>query len=52
LKPLSRLKFSLFSLMWMASFTIRSRYNDLNLSRAWFPITRINDFCRILTMVC
>jgi hypothetical protein len=67
LKPLSLLKFSLFSLMWMASFMITildrtsgymdrivkevihmrlnkknfNRDNGFNLSRAWFPITRM-----------
>jgi hypothetical protein len=47
LKPLSLLKFSLFSLMWMASFTIRSMNPDvlsrmvMLLKSIWCPVFKL-----------
>jgi hypothetical protein len=47
LKPLSLLKISLFILMWMASFTIRSMYPDvlsrmvMLLKSIWWPVFRL-----------
>jgi hypothetical protein len=52
LKPLSLLKFSLFSLMWTASFTIRSMWTLRTRTEMVFETlvsTKLNHLTRLIT---